>query len=420
MNTSASANSGQDLARVFRAESGRILAALISQYNDIDLAEDALQDACLSASTKWPNSGIPRNPAAWLITVARRRLIDRLRQLSRAGTETVILAIAESLKAVPIDHQLEAPELENEQLIPDERLKLIFTCCHPALSEEARVALTLRTLCGLNAGEIARAFLVAESTLQQRLSRAKSKIKRAGIAYQVPEKSELANRLPSVLEVIYLIFNESYSAYEGQSLTREELGQEAIRLARVLYNLLPHAEVAGLLALLLLHHARSAARSNSTNAFIPLEQQDRALWDQLAISEGRKILLAAMTQNEIGKYQIQAAISALHAEAKSWQETDWRQIFLLYQALHNIEKSPVVELNMAVALANAGDEKSAMEKILGLAESLKNYQPYYAAAADISMRLGTKKQARQHYNQAIALSKNNAERDFLKSKLLSL
>lgn len=391
---------------MFRAESGRILSVLLAQYRDIDLAEDALQDACLQASEQWPSKGVPGNSAGWLLTVARRRLIDRLRKSAHQNKEEVIQAITDSLEA---SDQL----AESEQTIPDERLKLILTCCHPALAENARVALTLKTLCGLTVAEIARAYLLSESALQQRLSRAKRKIKTSGIAYEVPEEQDLGNRLPSVLEVIYLIFNESYTAFEGQSLTRIELAEEAIRLARVLHHLLPRPDVAGLLALMLLHHARHAARSTESRSFIPLAEQDRSLWDQEAISTGRQILLAAMAKGQADKYQIQAAISALHAEADDWAHTDWAQIQLLYQELYKLEPSPIVALNRWVAIGNSGQQVQALEGMQALAGQLQDYQPYHAAVADLAAKLGEQSLARQHYAHAIAMTKNNAERDFL-------
>ncbi|MEM7360001.1 MAG: sigma-70 family RNA polymerase sigma factor [Pseudomonadota bacterium] len=402
-----------DLARVFRAESGRILSVLLAQYRDMDLAEEALQDACLQASEQWPSKGVPQNSAGWLLTVARRRLIDRLRKSTHANKEEVIQAISDSLTAT---EQI----AEEAQEIPDERLKLIFVCCHPALAENARVALTLKTLCGLTVPEISRAYLLSESALHQRLSRAKRKIKKSGIAYEVPQDQQLAERVSSVLEVIYLIFNESYTAFEGQSLTRVELAEEALRLARVLYRLLPRPDVAGLLALMLLHHARHEARSSDTRAFIPLAEQDRRLWDQEAISMGRQLLLTAMAKGQAEKYQIQAAISALHAEADCWENTDWAQIQLLYYELYKQEPSPIVELNRIVAMANSGREQQALQSMQGLAEELEEYQPYHAALADLAAKLGDNSLAHTHFANAIAMTKNNAERDYLVQQLAAL
>jgi RNA polymerase sigma-70 factor (ECF subfamily) len=386
---------------------------LLAQCQDLDLAQDALQDACVQASEKWTIGGMPKSPAAWLLTVSRRRLIDRLRRSSLSSKETIIETIHLSLQQAEQSN-------EAEQLIPDERLKLIFTCCHPALSPQARVALTLRILCGLKTREIARAFLISESTLQQRLVRAKHKIRSAGVGYKIPKSDELGERLPSVLEVIYLIYNESYSAYQGQTLTRQDLAHEAIRLARVLHMLLPLPQVQGLLALLLLHQSRNMARCTDNEVFIPLEDQDRSLWDQKAISEGRALLLTAMAQGQPDGYQLQAAISALHVEAESWDKTDWAQIELLYVALMRIEPSPVVELNHAVAVANGGRPQEALTLMTNLEEQLEAYQPFFAARAHILTQLSQFTQAQKSYQRAIALSSNNAERDFLIKRLAEL
>lgn len=394
-----------DLARVFRAESGRILAALIARCGDIQLAEDALQEACLQASAKWRYTP-PNKPGAWLHTVAQRRLIDKLRRAQRQSSDAALTQALDNLQGSTLSD-------EESQEIPDERLKLIFTCCHPALAEQARLALTLKTLCGLNSREIARAFLVSETTMNQRLLRAKKKIRAAGIAYKVPSSTELDERLDSVLAVIYLIFNESYSAYEGQSLTRDELAQEAIRLARVLHKLLPKPEVAGLLALMLLHQSRNSARSKDASNYVPLERQDRSLWDQTKISEGRTLLLTTMAMGQIGKYQLQAAISAVHAEAAHWADTDWAQILLLYITLFKLEPTPVVELNLLVALAMSGEHARALQRLKQLETQLKDYQPYHAGSANICEQLGLVEQARDHYQRAIVMSKNSAEREFL-------
>jgi len=394
-----------DLARVFRAESGRVLAALVAYSKDLSLAEDCLQDACLQAIEQWPERGLPGNKGAWLLTVAKRRLIDRIRRQSHQSNEHVLALVADSLDS--------AHSEEEQQAIPDERLKLIFTCCHPALSEQARVALTLRTLCGLTAREIARAFLTSEITMNQRLTRAKRKIRDSGIAYVIPEGGALAQRVSSVLAVIYLIYNESYSAYEGQMLTREELAHEAIRLARILLNLLPRPDVAGLLALMLFHDARRPARSSHSQPFIPLEKQDRKLWNRESIAEAHTLLNNAMLAGEPDAYQIQAAISALHAQAARWEETDWAQIQLLYRALYTLEPSPIVALNQAVALAHSGEYAKALERLLSLEAELESYQPFYAACADIAAKLALYAESNRYYKRAIQLSKNSSERDFL-------
>ena len=383
-----------DLAQLFRAESGRILAILVSECRAIQLAEDALQDACIQATQQWPIEA-PRNQVAWLLNASRRRVIDRLRTASRQHNLNALHI--ESVEATDT-------ELECEQEIPDERLKLIFTCCHPSLNQNAQVALTLKAVCGLSTLEIARAYLRSETAMQQRLVRAKNKIRSAGIFYKVPEGEDLTARLESVLTTIYLIFNESYSAYSGQSLTREDLGDEAIRLAKVLYRLLPEPEVGGLLALMLLHQSRHSSRSSEHDEFVPLQYQDRANWDQEKISLGRRILLACLSQNRVGKYQLQAAISALHAEAANWDETDWQQIQLLYAELYQHMPSPIVKLNGILAMAHQGKIAKAMEYLKPIETELDNYQPFYAAKADLHTKLGQNEEAKHCYQQAINMS----------------
>lgn len=402
-----------DLALLFRAKSGRILAALISQCRDLQLAEDALQDALVQASESWQKNAPPRNPEAWLLTVAKRRMIDRLRQSSKQSSEPILRAIVDNI-------QVEQLDAEIDHVIPDERLKLIFTCCHPALNEQARVALTLKTLCGLSAREIARAYLVSETAMNQRLVRAKQKISKAGITYAVPHGPALEERLDSVLAVIYLIYNESYSAFEGQSLTRGDFANEAIRLARILVRLLPRPECSGLLALMLLHHSRSLARSDKTQSFIPLEHQDRTRWNHQQASEGRSILLAALAKGQPEKYQLQAAISALHSESPSWQNTDWEQILLLYLTLYEHEPSPVIKLNSLVALAQSGKEQAALLELNSLSDELMNYQPFHAATAYIQEKLYKTELAKNSYLRAISLTRNGAEKDFLVKQLEKL
>ena len=402
----------QQLARIFRAESGRVLAALLVHTSDIDLVEDALQDAILQAIQQWPSRGQPENLGAWLHTVARRRLIDRLRRDGHHQSETTLQAILDTQETIDED-----PHGHHE--IPDERLRLIFTCCHPALAREARVALTLKTLCGLTAREIARAFLTSETTMNQRLTRAKRKIRLAGIGYEVPEGPDLRPRLDSVLEVIYLIYNESYSAFEGQTLTRADLAAEAIHLGRMMQQWLPEPEVSGLLALMLLHDARRSSRSSAQQAFIPLARQDRQLWDQALIGQGKELLLEALDQGSPGPYQIQAAISALHAGAENWESTDWAQIFELYQLLWRMQPSPVVALNRCIALAYSGALEPAYEQLLELEPELAQYQPYHAARADLAAKLHRHAEAREHYARAIKLTRNDAERSFLKTQLIA-
>lgn len=388
------------------------MAALIAQLHDFDLAEEAFSDAMIEAARVWPDKGVPNNGGAWLLAVAKRRAIDRLRK--------VTVRQSQSAKAT-IELLAEDAEMaESDYTVPDERLRLIFTCCHPALSRDAQVALTLRTLCGLTSREIARAFLTSETTMNQRLTRAKGKIRKAGIPYRIPEKSDLAERLESVLSVIYLIYNESYSAYEGKTLTRADLANEAIRLTQVLQNLLPNPEVVGLLALMMLQNARRDARTDENGDLVSLEVQDRSVWDASAIADGKKLLLHALAQNRAGPYQIQAAINALHCEAATWADTDWPQITELYTALYTINPSPVIALNRAVAMANGGQLAEGLLAVEALAPDLENYQPFYAARADLAARSGKTEAARADYSRSIELSKNTSEQEFLRKKMSDL
>lgn len=400
----------EKLARIFRAESGQLLASLVYFSRDLQLAEDALQDACEQASNKWPVQGIPANTGAWLHLVAKRKLIDKLRQQQSQQNQQKLQLIEESLYMQP------DTTAETDYEVPDERLRLIFTCCHPALNEAAQVALTLRSLCGLDVREIARAYLTSEAAIGQRITRAKKKIRAAGIIYEIPNGEQLKIRLPSVLKVIYLIYNESYSAYEGQSLTRHDLAREAIRLCLLMVKLIPNPEVFGLAALMLFHDARRLSRSSVIELYIPLEKQSRTLWDQALIEQGNCFMHQALQFKQRGPYQIQAAISALHSKAKNWDATDWPQIQLLYMSLLQLHPSPVVALNLGIAKANGGQLQQAYEDVLALNDELKHYQPYHAALGDLESRLNLYEQAIASIGRAISLSKNSIERDFLIKK----
>jgi RNA polymerase sigma-70 factor (ECF subfamily) len=398
------------LARIFRAEFGQVLSSLVYISRDLQLAEDALQDAFEQANKKWPDQGTPENTGGWLYLVAKRKLIDKLRQQSSQQSQHKVQLIEQSL------YLQSDTSAETDYEVPDERLRLIFICCHPALNETAQVALTLRTLCGLDVREIARAYLVSEVAIGQRITRAKKKIRDAGISYEIPNSEQLCIRLPSVLKVIYLIYNESYSAYEGQSLTRQDLADEAIRLSVLMVDLMPSPEVFGLAALMLFHDARRLSRSSIIEPYIPLERQNRELWDQDKITQANVYIHQALDHKERGPYQIQAAISALHSESISWEATDWPQIQLLYLSLYQIQPSPVVALNLAIAEANGGQLKQAYKDVLALDSELEQYQPYHAARGELERALNLPKQAFVSINKAINLSKNSIERDFLIKK----
>lgn len=394
----------------FREEHGRVLAALISQLGDFTLAEDALQDALVNALERWPIDGIPRNPGAWLMTAAKRRAIDRLRRVAVQQRQAVIL------------DELEKPaEFEMEDAIPDERLKLMFTCCHPALALEAQVALTLHTLGGLSTPEVARAFLVSEPTMAQRLARARRKIREAGIPYRVPPADLLPERLDALLAVIYLIFNAGYVATSGEALIRQDLCAEAIRLGQVLVDLLPNdeisAEARGLLALMLLHDSRRRARTDEASELVLLEEQDRSKWDRDEIRAGQTMLDSALSLRRPGPYQVQAAISALHAEATDAAHTDWRQIAALYETLRSMSPSPVIDVNHAVAVAMAEEPLVGLQLLDRLWANLRDYYPFHAARADLLRRNGEREAAAEAYQQALDRCPNTLERAYLQRRL---
>jgi len=398
------------LERIYRDEWGRVLAPLVRLTGDLDLAEDALQEAWARALAAWPRGGIPQRPAAWLFVVARRAAIDRLR---RRGREAPLAAGADEGAAAASNADLPAD-------IPDERLRLIFGACHPALSQPAQVALTLRTLCGLTTEEIARAFIEPAATTAQRLVRAKRKIREAGIRWEVPGREDLPARLEPALAVVYLVFNEGYLAASGDALVRHDLCAEAIRLARMLAALLPEEpEVLGLLALVLLHDARREARRGRDGEFVPLEEQDRARWDRSEIDEGTRILDRAVAMRRRGPYQIQAAISALHGAARTPDDTDWRQIALLYGALARLAPSPTVALNEAAAIAMAEGPEEGLKRVDAFAASgaLAGYHLLPAARADLLRRRGRRAEASEAYRAALALCRNARERAYLERRL---
>jgi RNA polymerase sigma-70 factor, ECF subfamily len=405
------------VAEAFGEEWGRVVAALIGMTGDWDLAEECAQDAFAQALKTWPRDGVPRRPGAWLTTVARNRALDRLR---RGAAEAVKLR--EVARLAPTDDYGQAGE-DDDSGIPDDRLRLIFTCCHPALSLEARVALTLRTLAGLSTAEIARAFLVPEQTMAKRLVRAKHKIREAAIPYRVPPAHLLPERTAGVLAVLYLLFNEGYSASAGADLVRKGLCAEAIRLARALAQLMPdEPEALGLLALMLFHDARRMTRTDAAGDLVLLQDQDRTRWDRPETEEGTRVLEAALRRGRAGPYQLQAAIAACHATATEAAATDWAEIALLYGRLARINPSPVIELNRAVAVAMAEGPARGLEVVAGLEASgtLRGYHLLPATRADLLQRLGRSEEAAASYREALDLAATDAERRFLARRLAEI
>jgi RNA polymerase sigma-70 factor (ECF subfamily) len=397
----------ETLARIFREESGRVVAHLVRLFGDIDLAEETVQEAFLVASEQWPTKGVPPNPGGWITTTARNRAIDRLRrESSRTDRQK---------QAMFLNEPDETNEFGADGELPDDRLRLIFTCCHPALAPTAQIALTLRLLGGLETPYIARAFLVPESTMAKRLVRAKAKIRDAKIPYRIPGAAELPNRLPPVLTVIYLIYNEGYTASEGDALINDDLCREAIRLARILADLMPdEPEVLGLLALLLLTQARRPARTAPDGSLVLLADQDRGQWDRALIAEGQELVRRCLRRNQPGPYQIQAAINAVHSDTATADDTDWSQILRLYDQWLAIAPSPVVALNRAVAVAEVEGAEAALAAVDEL--ELDTYHPFHVARAEWLARLDRRDDARMAYAHALALSLNAAERSHLERR----
>ena len=400
---------------IYRAESRQVLATLIRLLGDFETAEEALHDAFAVAVEQWARDGVPANPRAWLVSTGRFKAIDGIRR--RARFDASLTELTKQL-----EHTTSDAEEWNEESVEDDRLRLIFTCCHPALLPEAQAAMTLREVCGLATEEIARAFLTKPATIAQRIVRAKAKIRDARIPYEVPSEKELPDRLDAVIRVIYLVFNEGYSASSGGSLTRHDLSGEAIRLGRLLIELLPEPEAMGLLALMLLHDSRRAARTSPTGDLILLEDQDRALWNRNQITEGISLVARALSSGQVGPYIIQAAIAAAHAQAPSAPATDWAQIVALYNLLLQAHPSPVVELNRAVAVAMSDGPSAGLDLINAILArgELENYHLAHAARADLCRRLGQTAEARVSYKRALGLTQQEPERRFLERRLNEL
>ena len=409
-------SANEALAAVFRAEHGRVLARLIGLLGDFDLAEEALADAYVAAARDWPAGGVPDCPAAWLLTTARRRAVDRIR---RARTRAAHMsAWVSEMRVSPQDPELpDQEDTEGESApVPDERLRLFFTCCHPALDQQAQVALTLRCLAGLSTADVARLFLTSEATVSQRIVRAKRRIRETGIPYRVPERDQLPSRVRAVLAVLYLMFTEGHTATRGPQLLRDELCDEAVRLSRILHHLMPaEPEVTALLALLLLTDARRAARRSETGELVPLAEQDRSRYDHRMIAEGRHLLAQAIQAAPVSLYALQAAIAAVHAAAPAAPDTDWPQIVRLYRMLRSVAPSPMVDLNHAIAVAEADGPQAGIALLDGLATegTFAAFHLFHAARAELLGRLARTDEAAAAYTSAIGLSTNDAERTYL-------
>jgi RNA polymerase sigma-70 factor, ECF subfamily len=415
MNDDAAIGTVIKVDEIYRNESRQVLATLIRLLGDFDAAEEALQEAFAVAMEQWPRDGLPTNPRAWLVSTGRFKAIDGMRR--RARHDASLSELAKHLESTTGDSSA-----QEDESIEDDRLRLIFTCCHPALAEEAQLAMTLREVCNLTTEEIARAFLTKPATIAQRIVRAKAKIRDARIPYEVPPPSELPERLDSVLRVVYLVFNEGYTASSGASLTRADLSSEAIRLGTLLLQLLPEPEVMGLLALMVLHESRRPARTSANGDLVLLEQQDRSLWNRTQITEGISFVERALSSKRIGPYTLQAAIAAVHAEATSAEQTDWAQIVALYDVLLRVEPSPIIQLNRAVAVAMRDGPATGLELVDALLAcgELAQYHLAHAARADLCRRLGKKAEARTSYERALALTKQEPERRFLEQRLMEL